>query len=461
MANNILREMLIKIGLKGEKSAKAGLLGLKSVLRGLVKDVRVFTSNLAALGVSRAFGTLNIAARRLSISTRDLFIESSKLAAVQEDSENRLRSAMQIAGDFSQKELEGFKKIASGLQEVSTTGDEAILVGMALAKSLGATNEQVGPLAEAALNLASATNQTFDTSMEQVSKTLGGVAGRLGLLFPALKELTEEELKAGKAAQVLNKELGGIAQKNIRSFASQFQRLKNTIGDAFEEVGKPLNSVLLPFIKQLKVDIESLAPTFRLLGLRLGGAINILLRLLKLLGGKDFLRKLTNNIGLAFEDLALMFEDIIRFFTGRDSLISQKFGKDLAGAFGSFFSIFLQEAIKKTIKGAIPFLISAWKEVVFPRKGLEQMKELRKTLDEKDPDWIKVFKQAVNTFLEFDITRFLPLPRFDVGPTSSNKTINNNTINQNNNINTPQTSNAINNELQQAYSQFQLRANIA
>lgn len=159
-------------------------------------------------------------------------------AVVQEDAVNRLAGALKSSGDFSQEALADFQNYASGLQKLTKVGDEVTLGQLALAKSFGATNDQAKEIVKTAADMAQAFGTDIETQVRQLSKTLGGYAGELGETQPALKNLTQEQLRNGEAIGILSKAYEGQATNALNTFGGATAQLSNAIGDTFEELGK-------------------------------------------------------------------------------------------------------------------------------------------------------------------------------------------------------------------------------
>ena len=479
-SKNILREMFVKIGLIGEKDSKRKLGFFKKTLQSLVGDIKTFQANLAALAVSNAFGVLNRGAQALLGSIKGLIVESSNLAAVQEDAENRLRSALEVAGDFSQEEFDGLKAFAGELQNISTVGDEVILQGLTLTKAFGATNEQAKELTEAALNVASATGKNFNEAVAQVAKTLGGFAGELGEVNPAIKALTAEELKAGKAAEVLNQQFGGIAQRNLRSFSAQWTQLKNIIGDTFEAIGDPINQALLPIIRALKVEVVALQPAFRKMGEAIGVVIQVAERLFKDIFSDTNFNDLIGKFGQFIIDLALLVEDFFLLLSGKPSFLGQRLGIEEGGSIGENLAAFIAsvaEPAAKAVASVIVAIVSATFGVLFDKIGevvnrrAENFKKNVSSIGTGFSAGAKAFKDAIAKSREQSLVGQLIRGEEKVNvasnvvpfPSSNNTTNNNqqqssvtnNNITQNNTINTTQAGNAAVKEIDQTVKQLE------
>jgi len=139
------------------------------------------------------------------------------------------------------KEMEDY---AAALQNMTVHGDEAILQGMALATSLGATTEQAKEMSAAAADLSVAVNQDYATSMRMLAETLGGQARSIGMKLPAARTLSEEQLKAGDIVKLVQDSFGGMAEKMAESGGGRLQQVLNKLGDDLEPVGGVLVGAL-------------------------------------------------------------------------------------------------------------------------------------------------------------------------------------------------------------------------
>ncbi|HUW05314.1 MAG TPA: hypothetical protein VMW01_03550 [Williamwhitmania sp.] len=334
---NILRELFIKIGLIGDKESEKKVGAFRRVFRSLVGDVKIFKANLAAIGISKIFSLASSAVGQTIMRFRQLVGLSIELAGVQEDALLGLETAMKIAGDFSESEFKGLQTFASELQSVSRFGDELILQQLTLAKGFKATNEQAKLIVRAGAEMASALpGKTINETVRQIAKTLGGFAGELGEMSPAIKALTAEELKAGKAAEFLLSQFGGSAQKNLRSFNGALSQLKNIIGDAFEVIGAPLNAVLVPAFKRIQGEIVRLTPTFNRLGQTFAIIASVIERMYQSFGGTRALGGVIESFGKFLTAMVLLVEDFFAYMRGERSWLGGKFGT--RGGFGSFFN---------------------------------------------------------------------------------------------------------------------------
>ena len=158
-------------------------------------------------------------------------------ASIQEDAVNKLNTALKVSGDYSESASIRMQNFASELQAVSTFGDEGTLSQIALAKAMGATNDQAIDIVKASADMAVALDIDLRTAVDQLSRSLGGTSGRLALLVPELKGLTAEQLKAGDAITVISKKYSGFASGVLDTYSGKTQQLSNNFGDFLENLG--------------------------------------------------------------------------------------------------------------------------------------------------------------------------------------------------------------------------------
>ena len=213
----------IRILLTGaDKAAK----GTRKVSDGMTK----LAKSAAAAGAAYFTAQGIVSGLRTSI---DLF-------AQQELAEKQLTTALGKTSDALLGQ-------ASALQRVTTFGDEAIIAQQAFLASLEFTEEQIKQIIPVALDLSAATGISLESAIRNVSKTFSGLSGELGELVPQLRELTAEEMKAGKAVEVLGDLFAGQAAAQTETLAGSLEQMNNVIGDMAEKIGE----TLAPFVIDL------------------------------------------------------------------------------------------------------------------------------------------------------------------------------------------------------------------
>jgi len=86
-----------------------------------------------------------------------------------------------------------------------------------LSLQLGRTEEQTNKMITAAMGLARVTGVDLSAAMQTMSMTLEGSKGRLGRIVGEVKNMTEEELKSGKAIDVVNERFGRFGKEGLET----------------------------------------------------------------------------------------------------------------------------------------------------------------------------------------------------------------------------------------------------
>lgn len=255
--------------------------------------------------------------------------ESIAAYSEQEDALNKLNQALRATGAFSQEAVDSVSEFASALQKTSVFGDEAIIGQVAFVKSLGATTEQSKALVQAAANLSSVLGGSLEDNTDKLGKTLSGTAGRLAQYIPELKNLTEEQLKAGKAAEIINEKYSGAAANDLKTYSGSVVAAKNAFSDLQEEIGGLLvdNALVAGSIKLAKDAFE--------------GITRSVVNLKEKIDGTDPFNKVSKTSQEAATQVVRLNEEIAKL--QKDLEFNQKFSPGYA----QVISLELDKIIKK------------------------------------------------------------------------------------------------------------------
>lgn len=163
----------------------------------------------------------------------------------QEKAETQLEAAALNNPLLTSSSVAALKDYASALQGVSTTGDETILPFMAQLASAGRTQDEIMRIMKTALDIAASGTMSLDSAVRNLNKTYGGYAGELDESMPDIKSLTQEELKQGKAVEVLAAKYAGMSEQVAKNIGSA-EQLANAFGDLKEELGAPFEKAITP-----------------------------------------------------------------------------------------------------------------------------------------------------------------------------------------------------------------------
>lgn len=239
-----------KYFITAEDKSKSGINSAKGGLGSLGDKAKAISGKmigaLAAVGVSIAGIT-------------KLIKESITAFAEQEKVEIRLAVAAKNNPLLSGKSYKNLKQFATQMQNTSIFGDEQIIQMEAFLASQGRTEQQIKDTISAAVDLASVTGMSLDSAVRNLSKTYGGLAGELGETIPALRELTQEELKSGKAVELISEMYGGAGEAISQGLGGQLAQLKNLWGDTLEKLGSSLAPIILKLTKALKPTLDDIS----------------------------------------------------------------------------------------------------------------------------------------------------------------------------------------------------------
>lgn len=173
---------------------------------------------------------------------------SVKVANTQLQAEAKLLNALKGREDVQKRLMEQ----ASKTQSRTLFGDEAIIEQQAYLAALGLSEQQINDTIEAAVQLSAALGMELTSAVKNLAKTYGGMTGELGESIPALKNFTQEQLKAGDAIGYVNANYKGFAESAAGTGTGSLTQLQNKLGDLAEKIG----AVLIPVLEKVVVVLE-------------------------------------------------------------------------------------------------------------------------------------------------------------------------------------------------------------
>ncbi len=246
-----LADINVRIGTKIDGLKK----GLKSSERALKRTSRKFQE----LGTSMSTAISLPVAAIVAKSVQAFDKQAQAIAQV----EAGLKSTNGVAGHT----IETLKDMASGLQEITTYGDEDILssVTAQLLTFTNITNEQFPRAQKAILDLSARLGTDLKSAALQVGKALNdpvlGVTAlaRSGIQFSEsqkklIKSLVETN-RTAEAQSIILKELenqfGGSAEAAAKAGLGPIKQFQNSLGDMMETVGQAVLPGLTDMVKRL------------------------------------------------------------------------------------------------------------------------------------------------------------------------------------------------------------------
>lgn len=181
----------------------------------------------------------------------------------------RLANSMRIVGDFSTDALNVMEEYAQQLAETTALSDDQVVASLALAKTFGLTNKEARAVVSAAADLSAATGEDLNSSVEKLSKTYNGFIDRsLKQAIPALRELTEEQLAAGDAIELVGKRFAGSQAELRGGFGGAVNELSKAFNELKESIGSAITSsdLIVDSINALSATVKFAAENFDTFG---------------------------------------------------------------------------------------------------------------------------------------------------------------------------------------------------
>ena len=227
----------------------AVVLGAKDNASNKLKKVRLAAVALGAAAVAGAY-------------------KAVQAAAIQEQAENALESALRSNGDAVSALLPKYKALAAEIQNQTTAADESTLAMMAQIRNLGVMPGQMEQATKGAIGLAKALNLDANSAARYTALALKGETTILQRYVPALRTATTAAEKQKIVTDLMNRGYEQ-AQAETDTFSGKLQQLKNSLGDIVENLGfllLPLLTKMVTFIQNNVVPrIMQLTSSFRML----------------------------------------------------------------------------------------------------------------------------------------------------------------------------------------------------
>ena len=152
---------------------------------------------------------------------------------VQERAEKGLEIAAKNSEVITSTQVKLLKEYAGDLQKLTDIGDEQSIQLMTQLVASGRTFDEVKKIMSASVDYAKGTNTDIATAVKTLNATYAGLSGTLGKQLKDVRNLTEEELKQGKAIEIVAEKYKGLGEQLV----SVKEQAKNASGDLKEAWG--------------------------------------------------------------------------------------------------------------------------------------------------------------------------------------------------------------------------------
>ena len=236
---------------KGLRDMKNKLDGAGKTIDAGAKKGKGFADNLKGISSGAVASAGAVAGVAVAVKkTVDALNDCEAAYKVQRKAEIALQQAAKNNPYLNDESVYNLRNFASELQSMTNIGDEQSLQVMAQLAAMGRTEDQIQAIMKAAADMSAVTGNSIQNTAVQLSKTYSGLAGELGEANSAIRALTQEELKSGKAIDIIAKQYNGQAA----AMADVNVQLSNSWGDFKENIGRGWNKVTQP-VKQFFLDV--------------------------------------------------------------------------------------------------------------------------------------------------------------------------------------------------------------
>lgn len=236
---------------KGLKDMKNKLDEAGKTIDAGAKKGKGFANNLKAISTGAVAAAGTVAGVTVAVKkTVDALNDCAAAYRIQQNAEEALQVAAKNNPYLDDESVYNLRNFASELQSLSEIGDEVSLQVMSQLAATGRNEEQIMSIMSAAADMAAVTEQDLASAAQQLNATLNGNAGLLGRQIGAINNLTQEELKNGKAIELVAKQYKGVAAAT----ADVEVQISNAWGDLKENIGRGWQNVTQP-VKQFFLDV--------------------------------------------------------------------------------------------------------------------------------------------------------------------------------------------------------------
>jgi hypothetical protein len=279
----------------GIDRSKKSAAGLKSTMSSLGSGI-----GTAFSGIAKSVGAMGLAATGAAAAIGGIAYKLISIAEEGIQAENRIKNVVKTMGLFGSQSgdvADRLIKVADATELATGVDGDLIMSAQAklatfkeLAKTSGITGGAFDRATQASIDMAAVFGGDASTYAVQLGKALEdpekGLAAlkRTGALTAQqIKEISEEFSKTGNRAKAFDQVLKAIETQvggSASATASGMARIKVSVGQMLEEIGKPMSEVFSKFAAdvakmtpQIVESLSGLAPKIREIGYTITAAL--------------------------------------------------------------------------------------------------------------------------------------------------------------------------------------------
>lgn len=184
------------------------------------------------------------------------FLKSSSDEAINQEKENA-KLLYSLNGNV--EAYDNMLQLRERLLNTTTFNEDEINSAINYSVSLGRTEDQTKKLITASMGLSKVTGKDLQSAMEMLVGTYEGSLRGLGKYAGELKNLTEEQLRAGAGVDLLNEKFGRFATSDLSSTSGMLVQ----VSKYFTEIKETIGFMVLPVVNNLAKAFLSLTSGIR------------------------------------------------------------------------------------------------------------------------------------------------------------------------------------------------------
>ena len=155
-----------------------------------------------------------------------------------EQQSRKLANSIENSGKFAYGAQKRLEKLAKEIQNMTTADGDAVVGAEALLAQFGLTEEQIVRITPLVVDLSQKMGVDMETAAKAVAKSATGSEGALKKMGIQVDYANTEGTKFDATMEALAGTVGGFAEKQAETFSGKIDKLKISLGDLKEGIGK-------------------------------------------------------------------------------------------------------------------------------------------------------------------------------------------------------------------------------
>ena len=160
------------------------------------------------------------------------------------DAQARLSGAIRRAGEDVGSTLAMLNEYSNSLVETGKASGDTVVALITQAKSVGLATDKIEALISASLDLSAVTGKSLNEAFGSLLATYKGQARALGDQASLVLDLTDAQLRNGKAVEVIGRAYKGASDEGLATFEGQANRTKNALDELKQALGEVVAEIV-------------------------------------------------------------------------------------------------------------------------------------------------------------------------------------------------------------------------